>query len=435
MDRMIVALNGIEVGSLERHRSGAMSFRYLSDWLVRPGARPLSLSLPLSEQHYQGERVYNFFDNLLPDSFAIRTRIQARFNTATSHPFDLLSSIGRDCVGAIQLYPDGPDGVEIPPVDRITATPLDDLTIAGILAGYEHAPLGLGGDDEDFRISLAGAQEKTALLWYEGGWQRPHGSTPTSHIFKLPVGRIQHNGIDLSESVENEWLCQRIVQAFGLPVAPTELGQFGDQRVLIVTRFDRRWSRDGRWLMRLPQEDFCQALGIAPALKYESDGGPGIAEGMQLLLGSQTPLQDRAHFFRAQILFWMLAAVDGHAKNFSIFLEPDSAFRMTPLYDILSAHPLIAHGSLSAQKARMAMGIHGRNRHYRWSEILPRHFEHTAQSVAFSARIAREIMADMKARTGEVIHAVSAQLPSDFSAQISDAILTGLRVQAARLPD
>jgi len=431
VDRLVVALNGIEVGMLERHRSGAMDFQYRSDWLARSGARPISLSLPLSEQRYRGDRVYNFFDNLLPDSSAIRTRIQARFKAATSQPFDLLASIGRDCVGAIQLYP---ESIDIPPVEQITATPLDERAIARLLAGYEQAPLGLSEDDGDFRISLAGAQEKTALLWHEERWQRPHGSTATSHIFKLPIGRIQHNGIDLSESVENEWLCQRIVQAFGLPVADAELARFEDQRALIVTRFDRRWSRDGRWLMRLPQEDFCQALGIAPALKYETDGGPGITEGMQLMLGSQQPMNDRETFFKAQILFWLLAAIDGHAKNFSIFLEPGSAYRMTPLYDILSAHPLMASRSLSAHKARMAMGVHGKNRHYRWAEILPRHFESAAQLAGFSADMTRSMMAEMKAQTTKVINEVSAQLPRGFPAHISEPILSGLQEQANRLP-
>lgn len=159
------------------------------------------------------------------------------------------------------------------------------------------------------RNSLAGAQEKTALLWYQDRWQRPLGSTPTSHIFKLPIGRIEQNNIDLSESCENEWLCLRIAKAFGFPVAHAELATVGQKKVLIVERFDRRWSRDG-WLMRLPQEDFCQALGVAPALKYESHGGPGIADAMKLLLGSRLATPDREMFFKSQILFWMLAAID-----------------------------------------------------------------------------------------------------------------------------
>ena len=126
------------------------------------------------------------------------------------------------------------------------------------------------------------------------------------------------------------------------------------KKVLIVERFDRRWASNGSWLMRLPQEDFCQSLGIAPALKYESHGGPGIADAMTLLLGSRLAVQDREMFFKSQILFWMLAAIDGHGKNFSLFIEPGTSFRMTPLYDVISAYPLfdVADGSGSTLVTR-----------------------------------------------------------------------------------
>lgn len=211
------------------------------------------------------------------------------------------------------------------------------------------------------------------------------------------------------------------------------LAQFGAQKVLVVERFDRRWSQDGTWLMRLPQEDFCQALGVAPALKYESDGGPGVADAMKLLLGSQQAVQDREVFFKSQILFWMLAAIDGHAKNFSIFIEPGSAYRMTPLYDVMSAFPLMHPQGIPAKKAKMAMAVLGSNRHFHWSTILPRHFVSTAQQVDYSQESAMRMMAEMKEKTEPVINDLQAILPADFPLKISDAIFTGLRRQAARL--
>ena len=139
-------------------------------------------------------------------------------------------------------------------------------------------PPGRGDDSEDLRISLAGAQEKTALLWHNGGWMRPHGSTPTTHILKLPLGLVGHRKADLTASVENEWLCMNLLAEFGLPVAQTAILNFGTQKVLGVERFDRRMHPSGKWIMRLPQEDFCQALGVPPHLKYESDGGPGLCD-------------------------------------------------------------------------------------------------------------------------------------------------------------
>lgn len=429
MNSLIVALNGIQVGQLQLESSGAMAFQYSTDWLDRSGARGISLSLPLSAQRYRGALVYNFFDNLLPDSDAIRGRMQARLKIPTSHPFDLLSRIGRDCVGAIQLYP---SDSTVPAINAVKADPLNEGDVATILKNHQSSPLGMT-DKDAFRISLAGAQEKTALLWFKKQWHRPFGTTPTSHILKLPIGFIGQSNIDLRESAENEWLCLEIARAYGLPVAHSEIGHFGTEKALIVERFDRRWSKDQTWLMRLPQEDFCQALGVAPALKYESDGGPGIRESMQLLLGSQQAGQDRDNFFRAQILFWLLAAIDGHGKNYSLFLESGSAFRMAPLYDVLSAYPLMAQDSIPAEKVKMAMSVKGRNRHYHWARIQPRHFVSTAQQVGFSGEKAKALMDEMAQKTEAVIVHIHSTLPRDFPNHISQPILEGLRERAKKL--
>lgn len=429
MDRLKLAMNGIEVGVLERERSGAMRFAYSDRWLSRPGARPISLSLPLSSRPFLGERVYNFFDNLLPDSDAIRARIQARYRTPTRQPFDLLAEIGRDCIGAIQLYP---EDSKVRSVREVIAEPLDDGEVSQLLDGYRQP--GSGGQEEaEFRISLAGAQEKTALLLYQGQWHRPLGSTPTSHILKLPIGRIEHSGIDLSESVENEWLCSQIIRAFGLPIANSEIGNFEGRKALVVERFDRRWSSDGSWLMRLPQEDFCQALGVAPARKYDSDGGSGIRDGMDLLLGSQRPIEDRSNFFRSQIIFWLLAAIDGHAKNFSLFLEPDGAYRMTPLYDVLSVYPLMTTGAIARQKAAMAMAWEGKSRHYRWGTIQPRHIVNTAVRAGLSRKQAVDMMEELGASVHAVIDQVAGELRTDFPPHIAEPIFAGLERQARSL--
>ncbi|MCK7545014.1 type II toxin-antitoxin system HipA family toxin [Marinobacter bryozoorum] len=429
MARLTIAMNGIEVGHLTLERSGAMTFEYRRDWIAQPGARAISLSLPLSSRPYRGERVYNFFDNLLPDSEAIRARMQARFQTPTNHPFDLLASVGRDCIGAIQLYP---ENQQIPDVTTISSEPISETEIERLLGSYQRAPLGME-KEHDFRISLAGAQEKTALLWHNNQWQRPRGSTPTTHIFKLPIGYLEHSNIDLRESSENEWLCLQLLAAFGLPVANADLAQFGQHTVLIVERFDRRWSADRSWLLRLPQEDFCQALGISPALKYENEGGPGIHDSMELLLGSQQANEDRTRFFKTQILFWLLAAIDGHAKNFSLYIEPGSAYRMTPLYDVISAYPLMAKGSLPASRAKMAMSLKGKSRHYHWARIQPRHFLNTARQVGFSAERAKSLIHEVIGQAEQAVQAVEARIPTDFPSTISESILGGVRQQATVL--
>jgi serine/threonine-protein kinase HipA len=207
---------------------------------------------------------------------------------------------------------------------------------------------------------------------------------------------------------------------------------FGEQKTLVVERFDRRLSADGRWFMRLPQEDFCQATATPPALKYENDGGPGIERIMGLLLGSDQSAADRRDFMRTQLVFWLLAAIDGHAKNFSIFLQAGGAYRLTPRYDILSAHPMLGHGrgKLSPHKIRMAMAVRGKNRHYRWKEISARHWLETAKRCGFSEM--KSILEEVIAQTPKVVEKASAGLPRKFPAFIAESILTGTG-NAARL--
>jgi len=418
-------MNGLRVGSLSLDVGGGMAFRYVPEWLQTPGARPVSLSLSLRRQPHQGPAVFNFFDNLLPDNKAVRDRIQAHFQAPTSHPFDLLAAIGRDCVGALQIAPEDKPPKE---VRAIAGVALSDAQIAQLLGNYRTAPLGMAaGAGDDFRISLAGAQEKAALLWHDGAWQRPLGTTPTTHILKLPIGRVEHAGMDLSDSCENEWLCLKIAQAFELPVCAAEMGSFDGIKALVVTRFDRRLADD--WIMRLPQEDLCQALGFSPNLKYESDGGPGVTDVMRLLQQSRQARQDRARFFQSLVLFWLLAAVDGHAKNFSVFIEAEGRFRLTPLYDIISAYPLIAGKQLEGKKIKMAMALFGKNRHYVWNNQQPRHFLSTAERVGLPVKLARDLFRAMMDRVETVIDSVMRLIPPDFPDAIATPMLDGMRRQ------
>lgn len=229
-----IYMNGIHVGKLEKSIQGAINFTYHQAWLDAPGARPISLSLPLINKAFTGDIVYNFFDNLLPDNTQIRGRIQAKFHVATNHPFDLLARIGKDCVGAIQLIQDESS----PLTQSIQYKAVSEKKIANILRAYQSNPLGMSDDFEDFRISIAGAQEKAAFLYYKNKWNVPTGETPTSHIFKLPIGVIQHQQLDLSDSCENEWLCSQIAKAFGFKVADCRIETFEEVKVLIVERFD-----------------------------------------------------------------------------------------------------------------------------------------------------------------------------------------------------
>ncbi len=430
-----VWMNGELVGHWSV-RGGSADFAYEQSWLASPLARPISLSMPLrpSAEPYRGPLVTAFFDNLLPDSRRIRERLQQRFHSATPNAFDLLREIGRDCVGALQLLP----REETPrDVHKISAEPLNASAIERLLSAMLDPTLGqrAEGFEDAFRISIAGAQEKTALLWHGRRWQLPLGSTPTTHILKLPIGTGNH-GIDLSTSVENEWLCAQILSAFGLRVAACRMERFGRYRVLVVERFDRRLSDDERWWIRLPQEDLCQATGVPSALKYESDGGPGIRRIMDLLLGSADAAGDRSAFMRAQLIFWLLCAIDGHAKNFSIFLQPGGNFQLTPLYDVLSAYPVLGNGAgkLSPKKVNMAMALEGESRHhYRWNTIQRRHWIETARRCGMQSDEMEQIISKVVDRVPSVVAAVGEHIPRGFPSTVADAILDGLIKAARRL--
>jgi serine/threonine-protein kinase HipA len=417
-----VFLNARLVGQLKREPSGAIDFKYDASWLSWEHTLPVSLSLPLREDRYVGAPVVAVFDNLLPDSRTIRDRMAARVHADGVDAYSLLSAVGRDCVGALQFLPEGD---EPGAAGGLAGHEVNDSEIASILGDLEAAPLGLG-EDEDFRISLAGAQEKTALLRQQGRWYKPSGTTATTHILKPQIGRLPI-GIDLSNSVENEYLCLKLTAALGLPSAEVEIANFSGARALVIERFDRQWTRDGR-LLRVPQEDCCQALSVPPSKKYESDGGPGIPAILKLLQGSDDPEADQKLFLKAQIVFWLLGATDGHAKNFSIFLLPDGRFHLAPLYDVISVQPSVDANQLQRNKMKVAMAV-GDNRHYVVDTILPRHFVQTAGKSGVGS--IEPIFEELRESASAAVRGVLDALPSDFPAQtanlISNGFLTRLR--------
>ncbi len=411
--RLAVFLNSRAVGQLTREASGAIDFRYDSAWLEWRHATPVSLSLPLREDRYIGEPVAAVFDNLLPDNPVIRKTIAERVGADGIDAFALLAALGRDCAGALQFLP---DGAEPGPAGVIAGKPLKDSEIAGLLSNLTRNPLGLEAHD-DFRISLAGAQEKTALLRYKGRWRKPAGATPTTHILKPQIGKLP-NGIDLSESVENEYLCLALARAFGLPSANVEMAVFGDRRVLVVERFDREFTSDNR-LLRVPQEDLCQALSVPWTRKYEAEGGPGLAKILKLLAGSDDADADQRQFLKAVVVFWLLGATDGHAKNFSIFLSPGGGYRSTPLYDIVSLQPSFDAGKLRHNRMKMAMAV-GDKRHYTVDAITARHFIQSAKKGDVGRAVARAVIDDVISSGPKVLERVAQELPDDFPAAVAE---------------
>jgi serine/threonine-protein kinase HipA len=394
----------------------------------------LSLPLPLvGNEPLRGERIEHFFDNLLPDSGAIRRRLARRYSLGSEDTFDLLAAIGRDCVGAVQLLP----GDEPPTgFDRIEGEILSDEAVAALLrstvSNSQFAHQEKGGD---FRVSIAGAQEKTALLRHGEKWLRPLGATPTTHIIKLPLDLVGNMQADMRTSVYNEWLCLKFMEALGFDVADANIVTFADHTpVLVVKRIDRKMHSSDTWILRLPQEDFCQALGVSPAQKYEADGGPSVERLAQVLSGSQNARADLRTLLASQVAFWLLAATDGHAKNFSIRLQAGGTYALTPLYDVLSAWPIIGNGKnqLAWRDAKLAMALSGKNRHYALATIMRRHFNATAMKCGWGEN-AEDIISELLNRVELAIAVVTRQMPVDFPLDVAQSIFEGVRKQAQRL--
>lgn len=414
--RLVVLLNTRRIGLLEKSATGAVYFQYDSAWLADSNATQISHSLPLSEERYSGAPVEAYFENLLPEGTEIRRKIAARIQADSDDPFDLLSIIGRDCVGAVQLLPDGAG--EIGAIRKVEGREVDAAEIESILEGLASAPLGAS---KDFRISIAGVQAKIAFLRHANKWQVPKGLTPTTHIFKKPMGVLQ-NGIDMSESVENEWLCLEICGKLGLEVANAEMGTFGITKCLVVERFDRQWSKDRKHLYRVPVEDLCQAFGLPSNKKYEADGGPGIPGILKFLESSNEREADREAFLRAQIVFQLLGAANGHAKNYSVFLGP-RGMRLTPIYDALSVHPALARRQIEIKDVKLAMAV-GSSRKHQMKTILRRHWEETGKASAMRPGKASDLI-DKVLRAAENIDA-SIKLPKGFPPRVSEPIFEGI---------
>ncbi len=426
--RLRVYQNGEIVGYLSKQPSGAIEFIYAEEWYSNERAYPVSLSLPLREDAFKGAPVVAVFENLLPDSESLRSRVAEKVGADGTDAYSLLSQIGRDCVGALQFFSENAD-IDFSGLFSIRGEVVSDGEIEKLLNNLARVPLGMDRE-HDFRISVAGAQEKTALLFHNGKWLRPSGTTPTTHILKTQIGKLP-SGIDLSNSVENEFYGLTVMESFGLPVNKAEIKTFGKTKSLVIERFDREWTKEG-YLLRIPQEDFCQALSIPPSLKYQNEGGPGMVEILNLLKGSDTPAEDQRSFLKAQILFWLMGATDGHAKNFSIFLGTGGRFVLTPFYDVLTAQPFFDNRQIERKAMKIAMFV-GNSRHYKMDEIQGRHFIQTVQRAGLPEYIAKEALEEISSMAEKAMQDIEKKLPPGFPEEIHESVIRGMQSRLERL--
>ncbi len=419
-----VYLNGAKVGNLKKDPLGLISFNYSKEWIKEGFA--ISHSLPIQEQEYKGEIVARYFDNLLPDNDDIKKLVAQKFGAESTRPFDILEAIGRDCVGALSFIG---EGIEEPPMFEMNYSKLTEKKIAAKIRGLGSLfPLGM--EEDDFRLSIAGAQEKTALLKIGKNWCEPHGQTPTTHIIKTPIGAL---GLDLKfeDSVDNEWASVFIMEQFGLKTCKMSIENFEDQRVLVVERFDRRWLKENGKdvLLRIPQEDLCQALGVSPYKKYQNDGGPSIVNISKFLAASQVEM-DRFDFFKGIMIFDLLFATDGHAKNFSVSMN-QNGFKLTPFYDVMSGYFLHAREKRGIQKLKLAMSV-GNSNHYHFDKIVKRHYQETAAKCLISKEDFERICAEIKMSFDKFDYKTST-LDPNLEIETLEMIVEGMKKRAARI--
>jgi serine/threonine-protein kinase HipA len=397
---LVALLNGNEVGRVRNDARGRLTFVYDSNWRGSRGAYPLSLSMPLAAEEHGPAAVQAFLWGLLPDNERVLDRWARKFQVSARNVFGLISHVGEDCAGAVQFVtPDRLEALKSGKNDKVEW--LDEPEIAKRLQTLreDHAAWRLPRDTGQF--SLAGAQPKTALLLKGRRWGIPSGRIPTTHILKPPTGHFDGHA-------ENEHVCLLLARKLGLPVADTKVMRFGEEIAIVVERYDRQLI--GNDIIRVHQEDICQAMGILPTKKYQNEGGPTPADVIDVLRTYSTDREaDVATFVTALGFNWLIAGTDAHAENYSLLLAAGPHVRLAPLYDIASILP---YDDVDAQKIKLAMKVGGE---YKVSQIGLRQWQ----------KFARETRVDADGLIASLA-SMAEQLPDELTALTARAKKEGL---------
>ena len=348
--------------------AGRLNFRYAPDWLSRPEAVGLSSSLPLQAEPFDDHHTRPFFAGLLPEG-QLRRIIAQQFQVSSQNDFALLDHIGGECAGAVTLLEPG-QPLPGPGHDHDIQW-LSNEEIIAILDELPHRPMLAGKDG--LRLSLAGAQDKLPVVFNGNRIGLPKNGTPSSHILK-PAIRT------LSDTVTNEGFCLALAEVMQLKPAKSQVRTVLGREFLLVERYDRKVDAQGL-RRRLHQEDFCQALGVVPEMKYQNEGGPDLAQCFDLVRRVTRPSAPHILRMLDYVIFnAFIGNHDAHAKNFSL-LYPSRAPVLAPLYDVLST------AVYSKLTPKMAMKIGGK---YKFSEVQTRHWDQFAQAVGLNKAQARK---------------------------------------------
>ena len=377
-----VYIHGHLAGRLVLRDNGLTTFQYDQRWLARPDAAPVSLSLPLREKRFPHRECIPFFSGVLPEGRS-RELIARILGISETNDFALLERIGGECAGAVMLLPEG-----TPPATADEGTRvLNDAELAQVLHELRRRPLLVGS--EGLRLSLAGAQDKLPVRIVDGRVALPLGTAASTHIIK-PAS------LDFDGLVFNEAFCLTLAQAVGLPTSACSVGRVDDIDYLALERFDRRF--DGERVLRVHQEDFCQALSATPERKYQSEGGPSLKRCFDLLRAvSAAPVLDLGALLDAVVFNFVIGNNDAHGKNFALLHREDGTTRLAPLYDLVSTayYPDLAH-NMAMRVGRQAVG----------DQVAPNDLRRLAKEAGLAAplvmRRALELMETICGRTDEL---------------------------------
>jgi len=367
------------VGQLHLDESRRFVFQYATDWLERENPMPLSLGLPLQAEAYNDDRARPFFANLLPES-ELRRIIAQKLGLSEQNDFALLEAVGGECAGAISLLP-----IDSEPDNHGSYRPLDDEQLNELIAELPKRPMLAG--EAGIRLSLAGAQNKLPVYFDGNQISLPMGNAASSHILKPPIKQY-------SETVENETFCMMLAARMGLPVPDVTILHMAEP-LYLITRYDRQQhdqkaQHDQKiqqsHITRLHQEDFCQALGIVPDMKYEKEGGPSFKDCFELLRNNSIqPVADVRNLLNWVVFNYLIGNADAHAKNIAL-LFTDTGPALAPFYDLMCT---TVYDELTD---RIAMKIGGEDRPD-W--IIARRWQQFAEDIDVGYKLVKQTLEKM----------------------------------------
>jgi len=413
---LVALLDGKEVGRVNNDARGRMTFVYDKEWRTSPQAYPLSLSMPLAAEEHGPAVIEAYLWGLLPDNERVLDRWAAKFQVSARNAFALISHVGEDCAGAVQfVMAERLAAIRTGKDDKVEWLGEADIAKRLEVLRDDHAAWRLPRDTGQF--SLAGAQPKTAFLLQNDRWGIPSGRLPTTHILKPPTGQFDGHA-------ENEHICLMLARSLGLPTAQSKVKRFEDEIAIVIERYDRQAK--GNDIVRVHQEDVCQALGIMPTKKYQNEGGPSAFDIVELLRTYSTDRREDLDTFVAALGFnWLIASTDAHAKNFSLLLS-GRRVRLAPLYDIASILP---YDEFDLRKVKLAMKI---GSEYKLSLIGLHQWQKFAREMRVDADELVERLAAMAKRLPDEVNAARARAHDEgLAAPIIDRLAAQLVERAA----